>query len=362
MLYYLGLKFSQTIGFFSILHYITLRAGIALLTSLLISFVFGSSLISWLRNFQSYGQPIRKDGPKNHLLTKVGTPTMGGLLILMASVISILLWTNWSNHYVWIVLCTIIGFGFIGAVDDYLKLLRKNSNGLSAKFRLFCQGIISIGITLWIIDVNNTDFATSLAFPLYKGAVLELGWFFIPFTFLVIVGSSNAVNLTDGLDGLAILPVMIVASVFCFISYFAGNALFANYLQIYPIPGAGELVVICASLVGASLGFLWFNAHPATVFMGDTGSLSMGGALGVISVIVKHEIILLITGGLFVLEVLSVIIQVLFFKITGRRVFLMAPIHHHFEQKGWAESTIVIRFWILAVILAMISLSTLRVR
>jgi phospho-N-acetylmuramoyl-pentapeptide-transferase len=362
MFYHLGLELSQTIGAFNVFRYITLRAGGALLTALIISFIFGPRLISWLKGRQTYGQPIRKDGPEGHLLTKTGTPTMGGVLILAASVGSTLLWTNWANSYVWIVLGIIVGFGAIGAVDDYLKLTRRSSDGLSAKSRLCFQGLISIVATLWLVGANNTDLATSLTFPIFKNAVLELGWFFIPFSLLVIVGSSNAVNLTDGLDGLAIVPVMIAAGVFGLIAYLVGNAVFASYLQIHPVPGSGELAIICAALVGASLGFLWFNAPPAMVFMGDTGSLSMGGALGVISVITKHEIVLAITGGLFVLEALSVIIQVLSFKITGRRVFLMAPIHHHFEQKGWAEPTIVIRFWILAAILAMIGLSTLKLR
>ncbi|MCP4923641.1 MAG: phospho-N-acetylmuramoyl-pentapeptide-transferase [bacterium] len=362
MLYHLGLELSQTIGAFNVFRYITLRAGGALLTALLISFIFGPRLIAWLKSRQSYGQPIRKDGPEGHLLTKTGTPTMGGVLILAASVGSTLLWTNLTNPYVWIVLCVILGFGAVGAADDYLKLTRRSSDGLSAKSRICLQGVISIAVTLWLVGVNNTDLATSLTFPIFKNAVFDLGWFFIPFAFLVIVGSSNAVNLTDGLDGLAIVPVMIAAGVFGLIAYLVGNAVFADYLQVHPVPGSGELAIICAALVGASLGFLWYNAPPAMVFMGDTGSLSMGGALGVMSVITKHEIVLAITGGLFVLEALSVIIQVTSFKLTGRRVFLMAPIHHHFEKKGWAEPTIVIRFWILAAILAMVGLSTLKLR
>jgi phospho-N-acetylmuramoyl-pentapeptide-transferase len=332
------------------------------LTALLISFLLGPSVIRWLKSKQGDGQPIRLDGPENHLLTKKGTPTMGGVLILLALVISTLLWADLNNRYVWVVLWVTIGYGVVGFGDDYLKLTKRNSKGLPGKLKLALQIGIAVIAALAISAILPVELQTHLAVPFFKDVLIQLGPFFAPFAVLVMVGASNAVNLTDGLDGLAIVPVMIVAGCLALIAYLVGNSVFAGYLQIHYVPGCGELAVFCGALVGASLGFLWFNAPPAMVFMGDTGSLSVGGALGTISVIVKHELVLMIIGGLFVLETVSVIMQVASFKLTGRRVFKMAPLHHHFEKKGWAEPTIVIRFWIIASILALAGLSTLKVR
>lgn len=333
-----------------------------MLTALILSFVMGPYIIRWLKARQKKGQPIRDDGPQTHLITKVGTPTMGGFLILLTLTISTTLWSNLANLYVWIILGVTVGFGALGAWDDYTKLTRQTHKGLSARSKFLCQIAISLIASLCILYLEDKNLASKLTFPFFKHLTMDLGWFYIPFAIVVMVGSSNAVNLTDGLDGLAIVPVMIAGICFGIISYVVGNAIFSNYLQLDFIPGAGELAVFCGALVGSSLGFLWFNAPPAMVFMGDTGSLAMGGALGSISLITKHEIVLAIVGGLFVLETVSVIIQVFYFKMTRKRVFLMAPIHHHFEQKGWAESTVVIRFWIISVILAMIGLSSLKLR
>jgi phospho-N-acetylmuramoyl-pentapeptide-transferase len=320
-------------------------------------------MIRLLRSKQAEGQPIREDGPEGHPLTKKGTPTMGGFLILIALSVATLLWADLSNRYVWAVLLVTLGFGAIGFVDDYLKLNRRSSDGLSGKIKLTAEIIIGCLVGWWILEISQSSpIASSLAIPFLKNYLIELGWFFIPFTALVIVGASNAVNLTDGLDGLAIVPAMIVAACLALIAYLVGNTVFAGYLQIHGVPGAGELTVFCGALVGASLGFLWFNAPPAMVFMGDTGSLSVGGALGAVSVITKHELVLVIIGGLFVLETVSVIVQVASFKMTGRRVFRMAPLHHHYEKKGWKEPTIVIRFWIIAMILALVGLSSLKLR
>ncbi|MDJ0946031.1 MAG: phospho-N-acetylmuramoyl-pentapeptide-transferase [Kiloniellales bacterium] len=362
MLFNLLTPLSDEFLVFNLFRYLTFRSGGAVLTALLISFVLGPRIIAWLRRIQKEGQPIREDGPESHLVTKAGTPTMGGVLILLAISISTLLWADLTNGYVWAILIITVGFGLIGFTDDYLKLTHRSSKGLSGRIKLLAQILISLAATLWIMDISPQNMAQHLAVPFLKDLLLNLGWFFVGVAIFVMVGASNAVNLTDGLDGLAIVPVMIAAACFGFIAYLVGNAVFANYLQIHYVPGTGELAVFCASLVGASLGFLWFNAPPAMVFMGDTGSLSCGGALGGIAVITKHELVLAIIGGVFVLETVSVIVQVASFKLTGRRVFRMAPLHHHFEKKGWHEPTIVIRFWIIASILALAGLATLKLR
>jgi phospho-N-acetylmuramoyl-pentapeptide-transferase len=346
---------------FNLFRYLTFRTGGAMMTALFLSFLFGPRVINWLKSQQGSGQPIRTDGPESHL-AKAGTPTMGGFLILLALCLGTLLWADLKNGYVWIVLLVTIGFGAVGFGDDYLKLSKRNPKGLPGKLKLVCEIAIS-GIAAWIlVNIASEPLSTGLAVPFLKELLVPLGLMFIPFAIFVMVGASNAVNLTDGLDGLAIVPVMIAAGCFGFIAYLSGNAVFANYLQINFVPGTGELAVFCGALVGASLGFLWYNAPPAMVFMGDTGSLAVGGALGAISVITKHELVLAIIGGLFVLETVSVIVQVISFKLTGKRVFAMAPLHHHFEKKGWAEPTIVIRFWIIASILAVIGLATLKLR
>ena len=325
-------------------------------------FVLGPRVIAWLKSKQREGQPIRDDGPQSHLITKAGTPTMGGFLILIAISISTLLWADLTNGYVWIILFVTIGYGMVGFVDDYMKLTRRSSKGMNGRVKLICQILIGLAAAVWCRELSPEGLSTHLAIPVLKDVLLDFGWFFVAFAVFVMVGASNAVNLTDGLDGLAIVPVMIAAGCFGFIAYLVGNTVFAEYLQIHYVPGTGELAVFCGALVGASLGFLWFNAPPAMVFMGDTGSLSCGGALGGIAVITKHELVLAIIGGLFVLETVSVIVQVASYKLTGKRVFRMAPLHHHFEQKGWAEPTIVIRFWIIASILALAGLSTLKLR
>jgi phospho-N-acetylmuramoyl-pentapeptide-transferase len=347
---------------FNVFRYLTFRSGGAVITALLISFILGPGVIAWLKSKQREGQPIRDDGPESHLLTKQGTPTMGGVLILMAIAISTLLWADLTNGFVWAILFVTIGFGLIGFGDDFLKLTRRSSKGLPSRFKFLAQIAIGTAAALWIVYISPEQMQTHLAIPLLKDVLLNLGWFFIAFAVFVMVGASNAVNLTDGLDGLAIVPVMIAASCFALIAWLVGNTVFSGYLQIHYVAGTGELAVFCSALVGASLGFLWFNAPPAMVFMGDTGSLSCGGALGGVAVITKHELVLAIIGGLFVLETVSVIVQVASFKLTGKRIFRMAPLHHHFEKMGWAEPTIVIRFWIIAVILALAGLSTLKLR
>ena len=353
---------AEDFGFLNLFRYITFRTGGAIITSLTISFVLGKPLIEWLKKRRVRGQPIRTDGPESHIITKQGTPTMGGLLILISMSVATLLWADLSNRYIWAVLLLTLGFGAIGFADDYLKLAKGSSRGLPGKIKLFGEVAIALGVCWWITAIADPATATGLAIPFFKDLMIQMGWLFIPFAILVIVGSGNAVNLTDGLDGLAILPAMIVAGCLAVISYLAGHSIFATYLQLFPVPGAGELAVFCGALVGASLGFLWFNAPPAMVFMGDTGSLSVGGALGAVAVIIKHELVLAIIGGLFVLETISVIIQVISFKLTGKRIFRMAPLHHHFEKKGWEEPTIVIRFWIIAIVLALVGLATLKLR
>ncbi|MDP9127061.1 MAG: phospho-N-acetylmuramoyl-pentapeptide-transferase [Pseudomonadota bacterium] len=361
MLFNLLAPFAHDFILFNLFRYITFRTGGALATSLIICLLFGPAIIRWLRKKQGEGQPIRSDGPETHLKKK-GTPTMGGLMILISVIVSTLLWAELTNTYTWIVLFVTTGFGLVGLADDYRKLTRRSHHGVPGKVRLLIQSIIATVAVLMIINFTTPSQSTTLAIPFFKEAMLQLGWFFVVFAVFVIVGASNAVNLTDGLDGLATVPVIIVALCFGVFTYLVGNAVFANYLQIHHVPGSGELSVFCGALVGACLGFLWFNAPPAQVFMGDTGSLALGSALGSIAVIIKHELVLAIVGGLFVIETASVIIQVAAFKTTGKRVFRMAPIHHHFEKLGWSEPTIVIRFWIIACILGLIGLSTLKLR
>jgi phospho-N-acetylmuramoyl-pentapeptide-transferase len=332
------------------------------MTALLFVFLFGPAIISSLRLRQGHGQPIRADGPQSHLLTKKGTPTMGGLMILSGMLVATLLWANLTNPYTWIVLGVTVGFGAIGFYDDYLKVTKASHRGFSGRFRLAFEFLIAGGAALAVTLLETDGAGTSIGFPFFKDLTLNLGLFFIPFAAFVVVGAGNAVNLTDGLDGLAIVPVMIAAASFGLISYLTGNAVFAGYLQIHHVEGAGDLAVLCGAVIGAGLGFLWFNAPPAAIFMGDTGSLALGGMIGAIAVATKHEIVLAIIGGLFVVEALSVIVQVASYKLTGKRVFKMAPIHHHFEHLGWTESQVVIRFWIIAVVLALVGLATLKLR
>jgi len=362
MLYNLLFPLADGAGFFNLFQYLTFRTGGAVLTGLLVSFLCGPALIRALKVRQGKGQPIRADGPEGHLLTKQGTPTMGGVLILLALLAGTLLWADLTNAYVWILLFVTLGFGAIGFMDDYLKVRRQHSDGVPGRIKLALEIVIALAATFWIVSISAPPLENGLTLPFVKSIIIDLGWFFIPFATLVMVGASNAVNLTDGLDGLAIVPIMIAAACFGTISYFVGNSVFSDYLQLQYVPGTGELTVFCGALVGAGLGFLWFNAPPAMVFMGDTGSLAAGGALGAIAVMTKHELVLAIVGGLFVLETVSVIVQVASFKMFGRRVFRMAPLHHHFERKGLAEPTIVIRFWIVSVILALIGLATLKLR
>ncbi len=361
MLYYLA-ELSQNLGVFNLFRYITFRAGGAFLTALIFGFVFGPPLIDLLRVRQGRGQPIRSDGPEGHILTKAGTPTMGGLLILSALFFSTLLWARWDNGFVWLVLFVTAGFGLIGFADDYAKVTKQTHAGVSGRIRLGAGFAIALIAGTWAMYLHPADLTGQLAFPVFKSFLLDLGWLFLPFAMLVIVGSANAVNLTDGLDGLAIMPVMIAAGSLGIIAYAVGRVDFTTYLDVHYVPGTGEITIFVAALIGGGLGFLWYNAPPAAVFMGDTGSLALGGALGAIAVSTKHEIVLAIVGGLFVVEALSVIIQVAYYKRTKKRVFLMAPIHHHFEKKGWAEPQIVIRFWIISLILAMIGLATLKLR
>ncbi|WP_404379370.1 phospho-N-acetylmuramoyl-pentapeptide-transferase [Caenispirillum salinarum] len=361
MLYFLS-QLSGELGALNLFRYLTFRAGGAVVTSLIVAFIVGPMLIRWLKKKQREGQPIRDDGPESHLLTKKGTPTMGGLMILFATLVSTLLWADLTNVFVWAVLLVTVGYGLLGFADDYLKVTKRNTKGVSGKGKLLAQFAIALVAALLISYGTTGNLDNHLAMPFLKNVLLDMGLLYVPFAMLVMVGSSNAVNLTDGLDGLAIVPVMIASGVFMLISYLVGNAIFADYLQIHHVIGTGELAILCAALVGAGMGFLWFNAPPAMIFMGDTGSLALGGALGAIAVATKHEIVLAIVGGLFVLETVSVIVQVASFKLTGKRVFRMAPLHHHFEKKGWAESTVVIRFWIIAGILAIAGLSTLKLR
>ena len=340
-------------GLLNVFRYITFRTGGAMVTAALFVFLFGPWIIDHLRLRQGKGQPIRTDGPQSHLIAKKGTPTMGGLMILSGLVVSTLLWANPSNPYVWIVLAVTLGFGFVGFYDDYLKVTKQSHSGFAGKLRLLIEAIIALAACYALVRLGRDTASTSLAIPFFKDLILNFGWFFVIFGAFVIVGAGNAVNLTDGLDGLAIVPVMIAAASFGMIAYLTGNAVFSDYLQIRYVAGTGELAVLCGAVLGAGLGFLWFNAPPASIFMGDTGSLALGGMLGATAVAVKHEIVLAVIGGLFVLEAVSVIVQVVSFKFTGKRVFRMAPLHHHFEQKGWTEPQIVIRFWIISVMLAL---------
>ncbi|WP_424927218.1 phospho-N-acetylmuramoyl-pentapeptide-transferase [Amaricoccus tamworthensis] len=361
MFYFLA-ELSENVSFLNVFRYITFRSGAAFLTALLFGFIFGRPLINMLRIRQGRGQPIRTDGPEAHIIAKAGTPTMGGLLILSAMVFSTLLWARWDNGYIWMIMFVTIGFGLIGFADDYAKVSKQTHAGVSGKVRLAIGFLIALIAGGWSMWLHPEPLSGQLAFPVFKEYLLGLGVLFVPFAMLVIVGSANAVNLTDGLDGLAIMPVIIAASALGFIAYVVGRVDYTEYLGLHFVPGTGEIAVFVAALIGGGLGFLWYNAPPAAVFMGDTGSLALGGALGAIAVAIKHEIVLAIVGGLFVVEALSVIIQVLYYKRTKKRVFLMAPIHHHFEKLGWAEPQIVIRFWIISLILAMIGLATLKIR
>tara|TARA_B100000029_G_scaffold47843_1_gene43860 strand:+ start:5748 stop:6833 length:1086 start_codon:yes stop_codon:yes gene_type:complete len=361
MLYNFLLNFTDYFSFLNIFKFLTVRTGLAMFTSMFIVFIVGTPFIKFFSARQIHN-PIREDGPEDHVIKKIGTPTMGGLLILLGLFSGVLLWGDLSNPYNWFLIYIVGSYGLLGAYDDFKKIKNKNSSGISFKIKIVWQVLIAIfGIFILINFVNDVELK-NLYFPFFKNLVIDLGWFFIPFYIFIIVGSSNAVNLTDGLDGLATVPVILVAACFAFISYVTGHIIFSEYLLIPYIKGVGEASVFCGSIIGACIGFLWFNAPPAKIFMGDTGSLALGGSLGGIGIITKHEIVLAITGGLFVLEAISVIVQVVSFKLTGKRIFKMAPIHHHFEKKGWPESTVVIRFWIISIILAMIGLATLKLR
>ena len=363
MIYWLLYPLASQYQIFNILRYITVRTAGATLTSLCIAFIIGPYVIRWLKSKQKYGQPIRIDGPETHLVTKKGTPTMGGFLILGSIIFTVLLWGNLVNPYTWIIMLVLCGFGIIGCIDDYIKLTKKNSKGISARTKFCLQIIIGTIVCFWIMSLSPEKIKYGTLVPFFKDFIFNLGCFYIPFVLVVIVGSSNAVNLTDGLDGLAIVPVMICSVCFCIIAYLVGHIEFAHYLHIEYIANVGEISIFCGAIIGAGLGFLWFNAPPAMIFMGDTGSLSLGGVLGTIAVITKQEFILLVIGGVFVIEALSVIIQIGYFRISGgKRIFLMAPIHHHYEKKGWAEPTIVIRFWIISIVLALIGMITLKLR
>lgn len=361
MLYLLLMPLADDFIVFNLFRYLTFRTGGAIMTALVISFLIAPRMIRWLKARQREGQPIRSDGPETHF-AKAGTPTMGGLMVLISVTLSTLLWADLSNPFIWYALLVMVGYGLIGFGDDYLKLTKRNTKGLPGKLKLLLQLAIGVVAAIGIMEALPGHLNQHIAIPVLKDTYLNIGLLFIPWALLVMVGSSNAVNLTDGLDGLAIVPIAIVAACFGFISYLVGNEIFANYLKIPFVFGTGELAILCGALIGGAMGFLWYNAPPAMIFMGDTGSLAMGGVLGAIAVIVKHELVLAIIGGLFVLETVSVIVQVVSFKLTGKRVFAMAPLHHHFEKKGWSEPTIVIRFWIIAVILALIGLATLKLR
>ena len=361
MLYNFLLNFVEYFTFLNVFKYITFRTGLSVFTSLFIVLIIGSPFIKYFSS-RKILNPIRTDGPSDHIVKKIGTPTMGGVIILFGLLTAVILWGDLKNIYLIFCIYIAITFGALGAYDDYIKIKFNNSSGISSKLKLLIQIFISIiGISALTYFLDYSEIS-NLYFPFFKNLIVNLGWFFIPFSVFVIVGSSNAVNLTDGLDGLATVPVILVAACFAFISYVTGNIVFSDYLQIPYIEGTGEISIFCGAVIGSCLGFLWFNAPPAKIFMGDTGSLSLGGSLGAIGIITKHEIVLAITGGLFVLEAVSVMVQVISFKLTGKRVFKMAPIHHHFEKKGWPESTVVIRFWIISIILAMIGLATLKLR
>ena len=361
MLYHLSMALAEHFSEFNVVRYLTFRTGGAIMTALFLVFMFGPRLISLLKIKQGKGQPIRDDGPETHF-AKAGTPTMGGLMILGSIFVTTLLWADLRNLYVWAVLFVLMGFGAIGFYDDYLKVTKASTKGFSGKIRLLLEAIVAGGAVIIMVSAGDPKISTALAFPFFKDVLWQMGWWFVPFGALVIIAAGNSVNLTDGLDGLAIVPVMIAAASFGLITYLVGHAVFSQYLQLHFVKGAGELAIITGAMVGAGLGFLWYNAPPAQIFMGDTGSLSLGGALGAIAVAAKHELVLVIIGGLFVLETVSVIVQVASYKLTGKRVFRMAPLHHHFEEKGWKEETVVIRFWIISVVLALIGLATLKLR
>ena len=361
MLYSFFISLIDNYSFFNVFKYLTVRTGLSMITSMIVVFTIGSPFINYFSRKQIHN-PIREDGPEDHIIKKIGTPTMGGVLILIGLFSGILLWSDLNNPFNWFLIFIVASFGMLGAYDDIKKIKGKSSAGISSKTKIFTQIILALIGILILTYLAKPDDLMNLYIPFFKNIIINLGWFFVPFYLFVIVGSSNAVNLTDGLDGLATVPVILVAACFAFISYVTGNIVFAEYLQIPYIEGVGEVSVFCGAIIGSCLGFLWFNAPPAKIFMGDTGSLALGGSLGAISIITKHEIVLAITGGLFVFEAVSVIVQVLSYKLTGRRIFKMAPIHHHFEKKGWHESTVVIRFWIIAIILAMLGLATLKLR
>ena len=361
MLFDLLISSVEQYSFLNVFKYLTFRTGLSVVTSLMIVFIIGGPLIKIFSEKMISG-PIRQDGPIDHIIKKSGTPTMGGVIIIIGIILSTILWADLSNIYIWTLIFVSLSLGFLGFVDDLLKIKLKNSIGLNSKLKFLGQLVIAIVALFILIKFSDHEYLYNLYFPFFKNLIWQMGLFFIPFALFVIIGSSNAVNLTDGLDGLATVPVMLVAISFTLISYVVGNTIFSEYLQLQYIPDVGELSIFCGSIVGSCLGFLWYNAPPAKIFMGDTGSLSLGGSLAAVAIIVKHEIVLAIVGGLFVLETVSVIIQVISFKLTGKRIFKMAPIHHHFEQKGWAEATIVIRFWIIAIILALVGLATLKLR
>jgi len=361
MLYSFLTSLIEQYSFLNVFKYITFRTGLSLMTSLVIVFLIGGPLIKIFSTKDITG-PIRQDGPIDHIVKKSGTPTMGGIIIIIGMLSSTLLWADLSNLFIWCLIFISFSLGFLGFIDDLLKIKYRNSIGLNSKLKFSGQLVIGLATLVFLVHFTNHEYINLIYFPFFKNLVIDLGLFYIIFGLFVIIGSSNAVNLTDGLDGLATVPIMLVALSYTLISYVVGNAIFSEYLQIQYIPKVGEISIFCGAVVGSCLGFLWYNAPPAKIFMGDTGSLSLGGSLAAVAIIVKHEIVLAIIGGLFVLETVSVIIQVISFKLTGKRVFMMAPIHHHFEKKGWAESTIVIRFWIIAIILALIGLATLKLR
>ena len=361
MLYLLG-QFGDQISVLNVFRYITFRTAGATMTAVVFVFLFGPAIIAALRVRQGKGQPIRDDGPQNHLVSKKGTPTMGGLMILSGLLVSTLLWANLESPYVWIVLFVTTGFAAIGFYDDYLKVTKQTHSGVAGRLRLAVEAVVAILACYALVRLGRPPFATSLTFPFFKELIIDLGGLFVLFGAFIVVGAGNAVNLTDGLDGLAIGPVMIASGCFGVFSYVVGNFFLTDYLQLHYVPGVGELAILCGAVIGAGLGFLWFNAPPASIFMGDTGSLALGGLIGAVAVATKHEIVLAIVGGLFVLEAISVIVQVVSFRLTGKRVFKMAPLHHHFEQLGWTEPQIVIRFWIISIGLALAGLSTLKLR
>lgn len=360
-MFYLLSFLSNDFSFFNLFRYITFRAGGALFTAFFLCWLFGPRFIAWLKRKQGEGQPIRTCGPETHLKKK-GTPTMGGLMILVSVAISSLLWADLFNPYIWMLMFVMCGFGLAGLLDDYLKLTKRNSAGISGKKKLALQFFVSAVACAWIVYLETGPMSTTLTIPFFKDFFINLGWLYIPFALVVMVGASNAVNLTDGLDGLVSVPVIMSTLVFMVISYLVGRIDYSGYLQTHYVVGAGEMSIFCGAIIGAVLGFLWFNAHPAQVFMGDTGSLALGGVLGALAVATKHEIVLAIAGGVFVMEAVSDIIQVGSYKLRKKRVFLMAPIHHHFEKKGWSETTVVVRFWIISILLAILALSTLKLR